>query len=104
LRQIGRLEISKGAQLASYEDYLPGTGQPWKRKILGQKEKKMTTTYEALDKALDKAFASLDKAEALRSDPRTPPDTAFKAEREAFFFITEAMKQYLALVEAIQKG
>ena len=103
MRQIGRLEISKGAQLASYEDYLPGTGQPWKRKILGQKEKKMTT-IEALDKALDDAAASLRKAEALRSDPRTPPDTAFKAEREAFFFITEAMKQYLALVEAIQKG
>ena len=101
MRQIGRLEISKGAQLASYEDYLPGTGQPWKRKILGQKEKKMTT-IEALDKALDDATASLDKAEALRSDPRTPPDTAFKAEREAFLLLAKAMKQYLALVK--EKG
>ena len=101
MRQIGRLEISKGAQLASYEDYLPGTGQPWKRKIFGQKEKKMTT-IEALDKALDDTAASLDKAEALRSDPRTPPDTAFKAEREAFLLLAKAMKQYLALVK--EKG
>ena len=65
----------------------------------------MTTYHRALDKlnrALDDATASLDKAEALRSDPRTPPDTAFKAEREAFLLLAKAMKQYLALVK--EKG
>jgi len=77
-----------------------GLASPGREKSLAKRRKKMTTYH----RALDDADASLDKAKALRSDPRTPPDTAFKAEREAFLLLAKAMKQYLALVEAIQKG
>ena len=102
---MGVLRFQKALSLPHMRIIFRGLASPGREKSLAKRRKKMTTYHRALDKlnrALDDATASLDKAEALRSDPRTPPDTAFKAEREAFLLLAKAVKQYLALVK--EKG